>query len=59
MKKNALKKLSLHKETVRNLTDEKLGEVGGALPVSTQYSVCPQSCGIACTVITCRNCQEA
>lgn len=50
MKKHAPKKLALCMETLRNLTEGQLGEAAGGAPTSPQYSVCPQSCGIACTV---------
>ena len=50
MKKNALRKLTLSRETLRSLTDEQAADVHGAIITSTQYSRCPESCGIACTV---------
>ena len=50
MKKN-FKKLALSKETLRDLNDEKLAAVAGQA-TSAQYSRC-DSCGIACTVISC------
>jgi hypothetical protein len=53
MKKNNLKKLTLSKETLRGLDAEKLAEVAGGDDTSIQYSHCG-SCGIACTVISCR-----
>jgi len=53
MKKNNLKKLTLSKETLRGLDAEKLADVAGGGDTSIQYSHCG-SCGIACTVISCR-----
>jgi len=59
MKKKDLKKLTLSRETLRTLDEDWLRDVAGEAIVSTQYSRCNQSCGIACTVITCRNCEES
>lgn len=53
MKKNNLKKLTLSKETLRGLDAKKLADVAGGGDTSVQYSHCG-SCGIACTVISCR-----
>jgi hypothetical protein len=53
MKKNNLKKLTLSKETLRGLDAKKLADVAGGGDTSIQYSHCG-SCGIACTVISCR-----
>lgn len=51
--KKSIKKLSLAKETLRNLNEEQLNEVAGGAK-SEQYSRCPElSCGIACTYIDC------
>jgi len=48
--KKTLKKLSLNKETLRNLNEEQLNEVAGGKR-SVVYSECPdKSCGIACTL---------
>jgi ribosomal protein S14 len=47
--KKTVKKLSLSRETLRNLNEELLGIAGGAVDTSLQYSRCA-SCGIACTV---------
>lgn len=54
MKKTS-RKLALNKETLRALTDEQAGAAEGGAILSTQYSRCNQSCGIACTVphLTC------
>ena len=53
MKKNT-QKLSLNKETLRNLNEEQLNEVAGAKR-SDVYSECPdKSCGIACTYVDCK-----
>lgn len=54
--KKQIKKLSLHRETLRSLTEEQLLKVEGAAS-SPQYSRCiNNSCGIACTVDTCIEC---
>ena len=50
MKKNSSRKLTLSRETLRSLTDEQAGAAEGGAILSTQYSRCNQSCGIACTV---------
>lgn len=50
MKKHTHKKLVLCTETLRKLDEIRLGDAAGGGPTSTQYSVCDQSCGIACTV---------
>lgn len=48
--KKSIKKLSLNKETLRNLNEEQLNEVAGGKK-SDVYSECPdKSCGIACTI---------
>ncbi|HEX6901618.1 MAG TPA: class I lanthipeptide [Thermoanaerobaculia bacterium] len=49
--KKSIKKLSLAKETLRNLNEEQLQDVAGGVK-SKNYSDCG-SCGIACTVIDC------
>ena len=50
--KKSIKKLTLAKETLRNLNEEQLESVGGAL--SEQFSGCPnQSCGFICTRFAC------
>lgn len=52
MKKN-VRKLSLSKETLRSLDEAMAREAVGAAP-SFEYSRCENnSCGIACTVLTC------
>ena len=52
--KKSIKKLTLAKETLRNLNEEQLENVGGAAVKSKRYSECPDlSCGIACTYINC------
>jgi hypothetical protein len=52
--KKTIKKLTLNRETLRNLNEEQLENVGGAADKSKQYSACPDlSCGIACTYINC------
>jgi hypothetical protein len=48
MKKHAPKKLALCMETLRHLNANQLDEAAGG--ATTQYSICPESCGIACTV---------
>jgi hypothetical protein len=53
MKKHTLKKLALHKETLRSLDKDSLRVAGGApAPKSARYSEC-DTCGIVCTVLTC------
>lgn len=53
MKKHTLKKLALHRETLRSLDKDSLRVAGGApTPKSAQYSEC-DTCGIVCTVYTC------
>ena len=50
--KKTLKKLAIHKETLRSLNDEQMADVAGGQP-SIQYSRCPDlSCGIGCTYNT-------
>jgi hypothetical protein len=49
--KKTIKKLTLAKETLRNLNEEQIADVVGGV-VSKRYSDCG-SCGIACTVIDC------
>jgi hypothetical protein len=52
--KKTIKKLTLNRETLRNLNEEQLENVGGAADKSKQYSACPDlSCGFACTAINC------
>ena len=52
--KKTVKKLSLAKETLRNLNEERLQDVAGAGEKSKRYSECPDlSCGFACTAIDC------
>jgi hypothetical protein len=51
--KKTVKKLSLAKETLRNLNEEQLQDVAGG-EKSKRYSECPDlSCGFACTAIDC------
>ena len=50
MKKNTPRKLTLSRETLRSLTDEQAAGANGGIDTSLQYSRCPDSCGIACTV---------
>jgi hypothetical protein len=54
MRKNTPSKLTLSRETLRNLAEESLRAAEGGA-TSLQYSRCDQSCGIACTVpnLTC------
>ena len=52
MRKSKLSKLSLSRETLRHLSEAQIREAAGQAP-SLQYSQCDNSCGIACTVITC------
>lgn len=49
--KKTIKKLTLGKETLRNLNEEQVAGVVGGVH-SKRYSDCG-SCGIACTVIDC------
>jgi hypothetical protein len=49
--KKSIKKLTLAKETLRNLNEDQIADVVGGAP-SKRYSDCG-SCGIACTVIDC------
>lgn len=50
--KKTVKKLTLAKETLRNLNEEQLENVGGAL--SENFSGCPNlSCGFICTRFAC------
>ena len=53
--KKTVKKLTLNRETLRNLNEEQLENIGGGAVVkSKQYSECPDlSCGFACTYINC------
>ncbi|MFL6195192.1 MAG: class I lanthipeptide [Thermoanaerobaculia bacterium] len=51
LKTLASRKLTLTKETLRNLEDSKLEAVAGGDP-SRKYTNCG-SCGIACTIDTC------
>ncbi|HEY9420801.1 MAG TPA: class I lanthipeptide [Thermoanaerobaculia bacterium] len=52
--KKTVKKLALSRETLRNLNEEQLENVGGAEEKSKRYSECPDlSCGIACTYVNC------
>ncbi len=51
--KKTVKKLSLAKETLRNLNEEQLQDVAGG-ERSKRFSECPDlSCGFACTAIDC------
>lgn len=64
MKKNRVNKLTLNKETLRSLDEDRMINVAGGAPTQnfncatktpdcyTQYTYCG-SCGIACTVIDC------
>ena len=49
--KKTIKKLTLAKETLRNLNEDQIANVVGGVQ-SKRYSDCG-SCGIACTVIDC------
>ena len=60
MKKNRVNKLTLNKETLRNLDESRMSNVAGAATNNfncytktpdcyTQYTYCG-SCGIACTI---------
>jgi hypothetical protein len=49
----SIKKLSLVKETLTNLTANELEQVQGAGRKGTNYT-CNGSVGIACTVLTCK-----
>ena len=59
MKKNRVNKLTLNKETLRSLDENRMANVAGAATLMgcatrtpdcyTQYTYCG-SCGIACTV---------
>ncbi len=50
--KKSIKKLTLAKETLRNLNEEQLESVGGAQ--SEHFSACPNlSCGFICTRFAC------
>ena len=49
--KKQIKKLTLNRETLRDLDENRLHEVAGGVP-SHKYTNCG-SCGIACTVIDC------
>jgi natural product precursor len=49
--KKTIKKLTLAKETLRNLNEDQMADVAGGVP-SKRYSDCG-SCGIACTYIDC------
>ena len=52
--KKSIKKLSLAKETLRNLNEEHLENSGGAAEKSKRFSECPDlSCGFACTYVDC------
>ena len=59
MKKISSKKLSLTRETLKQLSAEELANAAGAKPNSRAqslcYSVCTDrtSCGIACSAINC------
>ena len=51
--KKTIKKLTLNRETLRNLNEEQLQDIAGG-GKSKQYSECPDlSCGFACTAIDC------
>jgi natural product precursor len=49
--KKSIKKLTLAKETLRNLNEDQMSDVAGGVP-SKRYSDCG-SCGIACTYVDC------
>ena len=50
-KKVAFKKLTLNRETLRQLTEEQMNGVAGqAIITKGGYSQCDNSCGIMCTV---------
>ena len=49
--KKQVKKLTLNRETLRDLDENRMSEVAGGDP-SRKYTNCG-SCGIACTVIDC------
>ena len=49
--KKSIKKLTLAKETLRNLNEDQMADVAGGVP-SKRYSDCG-SCGIACTYVDC------
>ena len=52
--KKSIKKLALAKETLRNLNENQLENVGGGEEKSKRYSECPDlSCGFACTYVNC------
>lgn len=52
--KKTVKKLTLAKETLRNLNEEQLQDIAGGGGKSKNYSECPDlSCGFACTAINC------
>ena len=57
MKKTVSKKLTLARETLKQLSAEDLAKAAGAKPSKAHsrcYSVCPDlSCGFACTAINC------
>lgn len=49
--KKQIKKLSLHRETLRSLTETELNAADGAVDPSIRYSRCINtSCGIACSI---------
>jgi natural product precursor len=51
--KKSIQKLTLSKETLRNLTEEQMQDIAGGNN-SKVYSECPdKSCGIACTYVGC------
>lgn len=53
MHKSNLRKLTLSRETLRRLSEGQIRDAAGqAIDQSLQYSRC-NTCGIACTVITC------
>jgi hypothetical protein len=48
MKRNAVKKLALSRETLRRLSDQALREAAGAKTLSCNWSDC-DTCGIICS----------
>jgi ribosomal protein S14 len=53
MHKSNLRKLTLSRETLRHLSEAQIRDAAGqAIDQSLQYSRC-NTCGIACTVVTC------
>ena len=60
--RHEVKKLSLNKETIRNLTNDELGQVAGGNATATTCIPCEITCGTCDTLccptewFTCRNC---